>query len=75
MWLEEPLRVFTRLTAIKPLLQNCFVNSQKDTSSLKKAVRLGGRFHTPVLDNAIKLPYLRTTPGKQKQKGKKGYPI
>ena len=24
-----------------------------------------------VLDNTIKLPYLRTTPGTQKQKGKK----
>ena len=28
-----------------------------------------------VLDNTIKLPYLRTTPGTQKQKGKKRYPI
>ena len=46
-----------------------------DTSSLKKPVRLGGRFHTPVLDNTIKLPFLRTTPGTQKQKGKKRYPI
>ena len=42
---------------------------------LKKAVRLGGRFYTPVLDNTIKLPYLRTTPGTQKQKGQKRYPI
>ena len=42
----------------------------------KKTVRLGGRFHTPVvLDNTIKLPYLRTTPGTQKQKGQKRYPI
>ena len=39
----------------------------------KKTVRLGGHFHTAVLDNTIKLPYLRTTPGTQKQKGKKGY--
>ena len=46
-----------------------------NTSSLKKPVRLGGRFHTPVLHNAIKLPYLRTTPGTQKQKGEKRYPI
>ena len=30
-----------------------------DTSSLKKTSRLGGRFHTPVLDNTVKLPYLR----------------
>ena len=36
-----------------------------------KKVRLGGRFQTPVLGNTIKLPYLRTTPGAQKQKGKK----
>ena len=42
---------------------------------LKKNVPLGGRFHTPVLDNTIKLPYLRTTPGTQKQKGQKRYPI
>ena len=41
----------------------------------KKTVRLGGRFHTPELDNTIKLLYLRTTPGTQKQKGKKKYPI
>ena len=27
MWLEEALRVFTRLTASKPLLQNHFVNT------------------------------------------------
>ena len=27
MWLEEALRVFTRLTAIKLLLQNRFVNT------------------------------------------------
>ena len=27
MWLEEALRVFTRLTAIKPLLLNHFVNT------------------------------------------------
>ena len=46
-----------------------------NTSILKKPVRLGGRFHTPVLHNAIKLPYLRTTPGTQKQKGEKRYPI
>ena len=37
----------------------------------KKAVRLGGHFHTAVLDNTIKLPYLRTTPETQKQKGQK----
>jgi len=36
MWLEEALRVFTRLTAIKPLLQNHFVDTQTDTSILKK---------------------------------------
>ena len=71
MWLEEALRVFTRLTAIKPLLQNHFVN----TSSLKKHVRLGERFHTTALDNTIKLPYLRTRPGTQKQKARKRYPI
>ena len=41
----------------------------------KKNVRLGGRFHTPVLDNTITLPYLRTTPGTQKQKGQKRDPI
>ena len=41
----------------------------------KENFRLGGRFHTPVLDNTIKLPYLRTTPGAQKQKGQKRYPI
>ena len=38
----------------------------------KKTVRLGWRFHSPVLDNTIKL---RTTPGTQKQKGKKRDPI
>ena len=27
MWLKEALRVFTRLTAIKPPLQNHFVNT------------------------------------------------
>jgi len=75
LWLEEALRVFIRLTAIKLLLQNHFVNTYTDTSSFKKTVRLGGRFHTPVLDNTIKLPYLRTTPGTQKQKGQKRYPI
>ena len=32
-------------------------------------------FHTPVLNGTIKLPYLRTTPETQKQKGKKRYPI
>ena len=37
----------------------------------KKTVRLGGHFHTAVLDKTIKLPYLRTTPGTQKQKGQK----
>ena len=42
-----------------------------NTSSLKKPVRLGGRFHAPVLHNTIKLPYRRTTPGTQKQKGEK----
>ena len=36
MWLEEVLHVFTGLTAIKPLLQNHFVNTLTDTSSLKK---------------------------------------
>ena len=41
------------------------------TSSLKKTVRLGGRFHTPVLDNTIKLPYLRTTPGTETKGSKK----
>ena len=46
-----------------------------DTSSLKKTVRLGERFHTPVLDNTIKQPYLRITTGTQKQKGQKRYPI
>ena len=43
--------------------------------SLKETVRLGGHFHTAVLDNTMKLPYLRTTPGTQKQKGQKRYPI
>ena len=61
------------------MFQYCFFTAitsvSKDTSSLKKTVRLGGRFHTPVVDNAIKLPYLRTTPGTQKQKGQKRYPI
>ena len=33
MWLEEALRIFTRLPAIKPLLQNHFVNNLTDTSS------------------------------------------
>ena len=78
MWLEEALRVFTCLTAIKPLLQNHFVNTsslKQIVITFKKNVRLGRRFHTPVLDNAIKLPYLRTTPGTQKQKGQKRYPI
>ena len=42
---------------------------------LIKTVRLGGHFHTAALDNTIKLPYLRTTPGTQKQKGQKRYPI
>ena len=37
-------------------------------------VLTGGRFHTPVLDNTIKLPYLRTSPGTQKQKGQKKIP-
>ena len=46
-----------------------------DTSSLKETDLLGGHFHTAVLDNTIKLPYLRTTPGAQKQKGQKRYPI
>ena len=41
----------------------------------KKAVRLGRRFHNPVLVNTIKLPYVRTTPGTQKQKGHKRNPI
>ena len=61
MWLEVALRVFTRLTAIK-------TSVAKSSSSQKKT-------HTPVLDNTIKLPYLRTTLGTQKQKGKKRYPI
>ena len=39
--------------------------------SKKNTVGLGGRFHTPVLDNTIKLPYLRSTPGTQKQESKK----
>ena len=30
---------------------------------------------TAVLDNTIKLSYLKTTPGTQKQKGQKRYPI
>ena len=48
MWLEEALRVFTRLTAIKPLLQNHFVTILKQIHQvLKRTVRLGGRFHTP----------------------------
>ena len=62
MWLEEALRVFTRLTSIKPLLQN-------QNRSFRRA------FPTPVLDNAINLPYLRTTPGTQKQKGQERYPM
>ena len=33
MWPENALRVFTRLTAIKPLLKNHFVNTYTDTSS------------------------------------------
>ena len=77
MWLKEALRVFTRLTAIKPPLQNHFVNTMylNGYMKLKKEnFRLGGRFHTPVLDNTIKLPYLRTTPGTQKQKGSKKIP-
>ena len=41
----------------------------------KKPFRLDECFHTLVLDNTIKLPYLRTTPGTQKQKGQKRYPI
>ena len=40
----------------------------------KKTVRLGGHFHTAVLYNTIKLPYLRTTPGTQKQTGSKKIP-
>lgn len=76
MWLEEVLRVFTRLTAIKPLLQNHFVTILKRIHQvLKIIVHLGGRFHTPELDNIIKLPYLRTTPWTQKQKGQKRYSI
>ena len=74
MWLKEALRVFTRLTAIKPPLQNHFVNTMYLNGYIKlkkENFRLGERFHTPVLDNTIKLPYLRTTPGTQKQKGKK----
>ena len=51
------------------------IKYQKRPSFKKKNVRLGGRFHTPVLDNTITLPYLRTTPGTQKQKGQKRYPI
>ena len=39
---EEALRVITCLTAIKPLLQN-------NLHQVKKNLRLGGRFHTPVL--------------------------
>ena len=36
MWLEEALRVFTRLTAIKPLLQNHFVNTYNGYIKFKK---------------------------------------
>ena len=75
MWLKEALPVFTRSTAIKPPLQNHFVNTMylKGYMKLKKEnFRLGERFHTPVLDNTIKLPYL--TLGTQKQKGSKKIP-
>ena len=78
MWLKEALRVFTRLTAIKPLLQNHFFNTMYLNGYIKLKKEnfcLGGRFHTPVIDNTIKLPYLRTTPRTQKQKGQKRYPI
>ena len=73
MWLKEALRVFTRLT-----VQNHFVNTMYLNGYIKlkkENFRLGERFHTPVLNNTIKLPYLRTTPGTQKQKGQKRYPI
>ena len=45
----------------------CIASSIKyqNKPRFKKNVRLGGRFHTLVLDNTIKLPYLRTTPGTQ----------
>ena len=55
IWLKEALRVFTRLTTIKPLLQIILL-ILKRTHQFKKNVRLGGRFHTPVLDYTIKLP-------------------
>ena len=51
--------------------KNKIINSMKT----KTLFLLGGRFQTPVLDNTIKLPYLRTTPGTQKQKGQTRYPI
>ena len=62
-------------SAIKPLLQNHLFILKRIHQVSKKPVSLSGRFHTPVLDNTIKLPYLRTTLGTQKQKGQKPYPI
>ena len=69
MWLEEALCVFTCLTAIKTSVAKSFCSYLQQIHQVKK------KNHTPVLDNTIKLPYLRTTLGTQKQKGKKRYPI
>ena len=56
MWLVEALRVFTRLTATLNLCCKIILLILKRIHQFKKNVRLGGRFHTPVLDYTIKLP-------------------
>ena len=69
MWLEEVLRVFTSLTAIKTNFC-CKIISL----ILKRIHQVKKKDHTPLLDNTIKLPYLRTTLRTQKQKVKKKIP-
>ena len=71
MWLEEALRVFTHLTTLS-LCCKIILLIVKQIHQVKKTVRLGGRFHTPVLDNTMKIPYLRTTPETETKGSKKG---
>ena len=70
MWLEEALHVFTHLTTLS-LCCKIILLIVKQIHQVKKTVRLGGRFHTPVLDNTMKIPYLRTTPETETKGSKK----
>ena len=69
MCLEEALRVFTRLMTLS-LCCKIILLIVKQIHQVKKTHSFR-RTHTPVLDNTIKLPYLRTTPETETKGSKK----